>query len=385
MTIRIGILGFAHGHIGVYCAQWQKMAADEVRLVAGWDHDPKRAAEATQKFSMANEATCASLLARSDVDVVAIGAETSMHADLVEQAAAAGKAIVLQKPLALTMQQADRIVASVERFKVPFTMAWQMRVDPQNLKIKQLIDEQQLGRVLMVRRRHGLATHTWPGFADSWHVQPELNRGMWADDACHAIDFLYWLLGMPVSVMAEIGTLVNPSVPDDNGVAIFRYARPMIAEVDCSFTCLAGENTTEVTCENGVIIQNFGDAVSCISLRAPGVASYGSDPSLSGNLETIPARMASHVPDPSLIDMIAMRAPGAAGLKWMKRGDKRWTDSGIASPDSHAARIAGLAPELLLFCRGERPPIATAHEGRDVLAMTLACYESSNQGQRVSL
>ncbi|MCC6580921.1 MAG: Gfo/Idh/MocA family oxidoreductase, partial [Phycisphaeraceae bacterium] len=213
-----------------------------------------------------------------------------------------------------------------------------------NLRMKELVDRRELGRVLMVRRRHGLATHTWPDFADSWHVKPELNRGMWADDASHAVDFIYWLLGMPHSVVAEIGTLVNPNVPDDNGVAVFRY-EGALAEVGCSFTCMTGENTTEITCENGVIIQNYGDAVSC---GAP-------------------------------------RQPGAVGLKWFVRGDKQWTDSGIPSPESHGARIAGLAPELLAFCQGRRGPIATARQGRDVLAMTLACYRSSEGGRRIAL
>lgn len=345
MTIRIGILGFAHGHVGTYCGQWLKMPRDQVQVIAGWDHDSGRAQDGQKKYGAAIEPSAGALLARGDVDAVVIGAETSMHADLVEQAATAGKAIVLQKPLALTLEQADRIVAAVERAGVPFTLAWQMRIDPQNARMKRLLAEGALGRVLMVRRRHGLATHTWPGFETSWHVQPELNRGMWADDASHAIDFLYWLLGLPRSVMAEIATVINPRVPDDQGIALFRYSDGTLAEVGSSFTCIAGENTTEITCEGGVIIQNYGDAVSC------------------------------NVPRPE----------GAVGLKWYTAGGSTWIDSGIPSPANHGTRIAALAAELLSFLRGERPAIATAREGRDVLAMTLACYQSSEEGRRINL
>src|SRR5690606_35068570 len=157
-------------------------------------------------------------------DALVIGAETSLHAALVEQATAAGKAIVLQKPLALTMAEADRIVDAVEKSGVRFTLAWQMRVDPQNRRMRELVQRDELGQVYMVRRRHGLPTQTWPDFAQSWHVKPELNRGMWADDAAHAIDFVYWLFGMPETVSAEIATLRNPQIPDDHGVAVFRYA-----------------------------------------------------------------------------------------------------------------------------------------------------------------
>jgi predicted dehydrogenase len=274
-----------------------------------------------------------------------IGAERSLLADLVYAAAAAGTKIILQKPLCLTMQDADRIVADVERAGVPFTLAWQMRVDPQNQEMKQLIQAGTVGRVYMVRRRHGLSTHVWPGFESTWHVRPELNRGMWADDAAHAIDFLLWLLGEPESVVAEIATLRDPRVPDDHGVAVFRYRDGTFAEVVSSFVCLAGENTTEIVGEDGVIIQNYGDGPSA---QAP-------------------------------------RPRDAVGLKWFLKGGREWFNSAIPSPAAHGERIAALAPELVKFLKGERPAICTAREGMMSLRMTLACYRSAELGRRVRM
>lgn len=342
MSVGIGILGFAHGHVNSYCHQWRTHDLG-VRLVAGWDHETARAAEACAKHQMARMHSVDALLARSDVQAVVIAAETAWHAELCEHAARAGLPIVLQKPLALTVAEADRIVTTTA--DVPFTLAWQMRVDPQNLRIRQLIEEGTIGRVLMVRRRHGLSTHLWDWIESSWHVRPELNRGMWADDASHAIDFLLWLLGEPVSVIAEIDTLVNPKVPDDHGIAIFRYADGTFAEVVSSFTCVAGENTTEIVGEHGVIVQNFGDAPSC---NAP-------------------------------------RPPGAVGLKWFTHGDERWHISDISAPASHGDRIAALAEPLAAFVRGDREPLATAKEGRVALSMTLAAHQSAAEGRRVTL
>jgi predicted dehydrogenase len=340
-VINVGVLGFAHGHVGVYCEQWRARFADELRLVAGWDHDAARAAAAREKFGVELHASPNELLRRDDVDAVVIGAETSLHADLVEQAAAAGKAIVLQKPLCLTLAEADRMVGAVAQHNVAFTLAWQMRVDPQNVEMRRMVRDGAIGRVFMVRRRHGLSTHVWPGFENTWHVKPELNRGMWADDAAHPIDFLLWLLGEPQSVIAEIATLRSERVPDDHGVAVFRYADGTFAEVACSFTCLAGENTCEIVGEDGVIIQNYGDGPSC------------------------------QVPHPP------------TGLKWFTKGAKDWTVSPIASPAAHGERIAALAPELLKFLKGQRPPICTAEEGRASLRMVLACYRSAELGRRV--
>jgi predicted dehydrogenase len=145
--------------------------------------------------------------------------------------------------------------------------------------------------------------------------------------------------------VAEIATLRSQKVPDDNGIVIFRYADGTFAEVVCSMTQLAGENTTEIVAENGVIIQNFGDG-----------------PSAS-----------------------APRPPGAVGLKWILKGDKAWTNSTIESPQQHGQRIAALAPELLKFLRGERAALAPAEEGRETLRMTLACYRSAETGRRVKI
>jgi predicted dehydrogenase len=327
--MKIGVLGFAHGHVGMYIAEWRKRT--DIQLVAGWDHDAAR----VKKSGVPVSHSVADVLRQ--VDAVVIAAETSRHAELVELAAAAGKAIVLQKPLALTLAEADRIVAATQ--KVPFTLAWQMRVDPHNLQLKSLLPE--FGKVYMLRRRHGLPTQTFKDFDKSWHVQPELNRDIFADDAAHPIDFIYWLRGMPASVSAELSTM---SLANDTGIAVFRYADGSLAEVSVSFLALAGENVTEIICERGTIIQNYGDVPSCNVPRPPGAGPQ---------------------------------------LKWFRDG--QWTASALPEIKDHGERIRGLATPIIEFLQGKRPSIATAAEGRDVLRMTLACYESAQQGRRINL
>ena len=344
MTINLGILGFAHGHVTAYCNKWMQDANFGINVAAGWDHDAERLAQKADDFDLQAYGSLDNFLAHPDMTAVMIGAETSMHADLAEHAAAAGKTIALQKPLAITMAEADRIVDAVNRHGVPFTMAWQMRVDPQNIQIKELIDSGELGQLFMVRRRHGLPSQRWD-VANMWHFDAALNRDIWADDAAHPVDFIYWLLGEPESVMAEMTSLSHPKVPHDNGVALFRYANGVIAEVSCSFACLAAENTTEVIGMTGSIVQNYGDVPSC------------------------------NVPRPA----------DAVGLKWFTADKQDWTQSDIASPANHGERIASLAQPLADFFHGRRAPLATAEEGRTALRMVLACYVSSQEGRRVRL
>lgn len=343
--IKIGILGVAHGHVGMYCARWREHPEFGVRVTAAWDHDAARADAFCKNNGLASAASASKLLARRDVDAVVVAAETSLHADLVEEAAGAGKPVILQKPLALNMAQADRIVAAVERNGIPFTLAWQMRVDPHNLKIKELLASGEFGRIYMIRRRHCLNSHLWKDFDKTWHVNPALNRDIFADDAAHAMDFLYWLRGMPVSVAAELGTLLNPRVPNDNAIAVFRYADGSFGEVSCTFVAVAGENVTEAICENGSIIENYGDVPSCA------------------------------FPWPE----------GGIQLKWCLLKTGRWTVSDLPDIRQHGERIGGLARPLAEFLHGKRTPIATAAEGRDVLRMIDACYESAEKGTRVML
>lgn len=345
MSVKAGFIGFAHGHVGMYAEEWNRRPELGVTPAAGWDHDRERLAQAAARHGCEAVESLESLLARPELGAVVIGAETSMHAELVERAAAAGKAIVLQKPMALSMGEADRIVYAVRRYRVPFTMAWQMRVDPQNVQMKQWLESGELGAVFQVRRKHALGMGLSPDFADSWHVDPGYNRDIWADDASHPIDWIHWLLGVPASVTAELESLYHPRIPNDNGVALFRYAGGPLVQVSCSFTCAASENTTEIICERGTIVQNYGDSPSCNSPR--------------------PA--------------------DAPGLKLYRAAEKAWTVSDIPVPANHQVRIRGLAEPLAEFLRGRRGPIATAEEGRISLQMVLATYVASREGRRVAL
>lgn len=345
MPINVGILGFAHGHVMSYGREWINHPEMDVKLVAGWDRDPERSAGSTNSFGIENAPSMESILKRDDIDAVVISSETSFHAELAEAAAQAGKAIILYKPMALTLAQADRIVAAVEKYNVPFTMGYQMRVDPQNIKIKELIKDETIGKTVMYRRRHALATHTWGGFENTWHASPVYNRDIFADDSSHPIDMLNWIFGVPETVSAELTTMVNPKIPNDNGVALFKYPNGMIAEISCYFACSASEITTEVYGSKGSIQQYYGDAPAT---RLP-------------------------------------RAEGQAGLKWFVEGDSDWTDSKIPSPPAHGVRIASQAGPFAEFLHGRRPPICSVYEGRNSLRMVLACYLSAREGTRIRI
>ena len=340
--IRVAILGFAHGHISAIARQWLEHPEMGVAPVCGWDHDAARGEKSCAEFGIEFVPGLEEILSR-DISAVIITSETDLHAPLVEAAAAAHKDIILYKPMALTLGEADRIVRAVEESGVRFTMGWQMRTDPQNQKIRELIRSGALGKTCLYRRRHALPTHIWANFENTWHADPKRNRDIFADDSAHPINMMLWLFGMPETVSCEMSTMVNPKIPNDNAVALFKYADGLICEISCCFTCSASEITTEVYCQNGTIQQYFGD------------------------------NPATRLPRPAM-----------PGLKWFKEGDADWTDSGIESPKAHGARLGWQAEPMARFLQGGES-ICTAVEGRDTLRLVLACYLSAREGKRVSV
>ena len=341
--MKIGILGCAHAHVKIYCTQWNRDISLDIQPTAVWDRDTERMVQMAAQYGLQTCETAAGLLERDDLDAVVVAAETSLHADLVEAAAAAGKAIVLQKPMGLTLADGERIAAAVHATRVPFTMAWQMRVDPENLKIRELVADGVLGRIYQIRRRHCLGMLLNPAFESSWHVDPEYNRDIFADDAAHAIDFIYWLFGMPQTVTARMTTAHKATMPNDHGVALFEYPHGLLAEVSSSFAAIAGENTTEIVGEKGVLVQNYGDA-----------------PSAAKRFD-----------------------PNAPSLKWYVREADEWVVSEVDAPKAQGERIAGLAGPLAEFLHGRRPPLATVEDGLNALRIVLACYEANETGRRV--
>ncbi|MDQ3349957.1 MAG: Gfo/Idh/MocA family oxidoreductase [Acidobacteriota bacterium] len=341
--MNLGVISFAHAHVNAYL----DVIADfpDARVVAAWDDDLDRGRAASERYGLDWIPQLDDLLARTDIDAVFITSPTNRHAEHAVLAARAGKHILLQKPMALSLADCDRITEAVRETKVLFSMCYQMRADPVNLKIKKLLTEGAVGNVAIVRRRHAIPMLLNPDFArpGNWHIDPEQNIGMWMDDASHAADWFLWMLGPPVSVIAEIDNVVTSVAPDDNGVAVYRFARGEMGVLLNSSTMLAAEATTEIYGDAGTIVQNYGDLVS------------------------------SGLPRP----------PGAAALKIYHKGADAWAPFDFPADTPHGERIRAVPRPLVDFLHGRRGPLATAEEGRACVEMILGSYQAARDGRRV--
>jgi len=344
--IGIGILSFAHGHVNAYAQQIRTF--DDAQLIACWDDDEARGRRQAETFGIPYFSRVEDVLSRPDIDCIIVASETNKHADLAIAAMEAGKGVLLQKPMAITLADCDRIIEMADRTGVWFSMAFQMRCDPQNIKMKELVQSGAIGRLGTIRRRHCIPVLFSEAFVNGpshWHTTAEANKGMFFDDATHALDWLVWMFGVsPVSVTAEIDNVLTDAAPDDTGAAIFRYPDGMFALIYNASVTWVGENTTEIYGDKGVIVQNHGDAVSA-SIRPP--------------------------------------CPIGVKLYQVDKADQGWQDLGMPIPSSQGERIAGVArPFIDAFKAGV--PMCTAREGRLSIEMVLACYRSAETGQRVT-
>ena len=339
--ITIGVAGFAHGHVSTYCAKIAQF--EDAKVICGWDHDAARLQSCAERFSLKQYHNLADLLADSSIDAIMVGSETNRHADIIEAACAAGKNILCQKPMAMNVAECDQIIQAVERSGVHFEMAFQMRCDPMNIQIKKWIDEGTIGNVSSLRRRHSINFLWNPAVKESWHVDAAQNIGMFFDDAVHAADFLYWLMGKPKSVMAEIDNTLTNVAPDDTGIAIYRWENAMGVLFNSSIT-LAGENTCEIYGSEGTIIQNYGDQVST-----------------------------AHAPT------------GEAPLKLFRKSTGEWEKVLLPVPASQGERIAAVPRGWIDRLKNNKPPLANAEDGKVSIAMCEAAYESARSGKRIYL
>lgn len=353
MPLSIAFISFAHGHVGVYADVLRNMP--EVRLAACWDEDPTRGKAVAERYGMRFVPVLNDMLGDGTIDAVIVGSPTNKHAEHAIAAAKAGKHILCQKPMALTLEDCDAMIAAVKAGGVTFSIAYQMRHDPVNQYMRQAVRDGTLGRIGCVRRRHCIPVLFNSDFINGgthWHIDPVQNMGMFMDDATHAADWFYWTFGRPRSVMAEIDNVLTTVAPDDTGVAIFRFegggyvAPGMMGILLNSSVTHVGINTTEMYGDEGVLIQNYGDA-----------------PSMS------------------------IARPDDARPVYLFRTDQKervWQTPELPIPASHGDRIAAV-PKPFVDCILHGAPIpAPAEEGRVAIEMVLAAYESAKSGKRVT-
>jgi predicted dehydrogenase len=251
MGLRLGIMSMAHMHAYSYAAAINEL--DDALLVGIADHDPNRASECAAKFATQAFKSYADLLA-SDVDAVVIGAENVRHRELCEMAAASGKHVLCEKPLATTTADGEAMVAACRSAGVQLMTAFPCRFSPAMARLKATLDGGQAGPVLAVR---GTNRGRCPF---GWFVDKALSGGgAVIDHTVHVTDLMRWITGREVvEVYAETSNRMFGADFDDIGFLTMQFEGGVFATLDSSWSRPKsfptwGDVTMNVTCEKGVL------------------------------------------------------------------------------------------------------------------------------------
>jgi len=202
MTVRLGLLGA--GRIGKVHAG--AIAANAgATLVAVADAFPE-AARALAAATGAEVREADAIMNASDIDAVLITTPTDLHANMIEQAARAGKAIFCEKPVDLDVARVKECLAVVAAEKALLMVGFNRRFDPNFIEVRRQIDAGAIGKVEMVS-----ITSRDPGPPPSDYIRR--SGGLFRDMTIHDFDMARFLLGEePVSVFASASVLVDPEI-----------------------------------------------------------------------------------------------------------------------------------------------------------------------------
>lgn len=348
--LRVVQLSFWFVHAEQFCDL--AVQTPGVALTAVWDSDAARGERYSAKYGVPFEPDVERLLARDDVDAVSLCAEPFRHPALAEAAAAAGKHMLIEKPMAADLAGAARIVRAVDRAGVQAMPAYNLRFHPVSLALKQLVDAGELGRLTRARRLHGHSLAYERGGFDGRRIADVLG---WGDPVAERRDSLFfagshaalwfqWMFGVPESVQCVTST-VTPHLPvEDNSVVLMKYADGLIATMESSETMLAQPSVAEIYGTDGVAVQTVGNLPS----------------TRVWNLDTTPLRV-------------------------FHRATAEWVVPAL--PPQFLRHELTYSPpgQFFLALMSGRPVPTTVHDGYDSLALLVAAEEASREGREVQV
>jgi len=202
------------------------MSAKGANLVAVCDHDPKRLSAGAKEFGVKQYAKWSGLLKDREIDAVCIVTESGTHTTFGTQAARAGKHIIMEKPVDVSLARIKKLQAEVNKAGVKCGCVYQYRMDPCNVAIRKAIQAGKMGRIIGVHARlpwlrldeyyqgpHG----RWKG---TWKLD---GGGSLSNQGIHTVDLIQWLAGPVHSVCGFFGVFNHKIEAEDQAVAAMKF------------------------------------------------------------------------------------------------------------------------------------------------------------------
>ncbi len=230
--MRFGLIG-----CGAIARRHAELLANEsvsgARLVAVCDANARRAEEFGQRYGVKAFGTIAELL-NDGVDAVTVLTPSGMHASHVMQAAPQCKAIIVEKPMALTLSDADRMIEACDRHSSRLFVVKQNRFNRPVMALRQALEAGRFGKLVMGTVRVRWCRHQSYYDSASWRGTWAHDGGVLANQASHHIDLLEWMMGEVESVSAMSTRALAKIEAEDTAVAVLRFRSGALGVVEAT-------------------------------------------------------------------------------------------------------------------------------------------------------
>jgi len=314
---------------------------DGLDLAAVCDTVPDRAATAGKEWGVPYFTSYEKMLAESKADVVTIATPSGLHPAQGVAAARAGKHVVTEKPMAISLTGADALVQACDEAGVQLFVVKQNRLNPPVQLLKRAVDRGRFGRIYLA----SCAVH-WARPQEYYDQAPwrgtwEFDGGAFMNQASHYVDLIQWLMGPVESVMAKTATLARRIETEDTGIAILKFRSGALGTIEVTMLAYPRNLEGSITLlgEKGSA-KIGGTAVNKIELW----------------------QFAEYDDDDKLVEAADTNPPNVYGL-------------------GHE----GYYRNVLSVLRGEAKPDTDGRAGRKSLELILGIYESAKTGREVPL
>jgi len=241
--VRIGIIGA--GRIShVMCAA--HVDVPESKLQGVFDVVRPSAETLAAKFGIAQIFdSYQEMLASDEIDAVLVCTPTFLHEQIVIDAARAGKHVFCQKPMALTVEQCERMNQAAKESGVILQIGFMIRFTPPFVEVKERLDRGEIGDIIAIRS----AVFGWEPTAD-WFYDPEKGGGLLIDTIIHTFDLFRWYAGDVASVYADGGAFVFDGArrhgTPDNIMCALKFKNGAMGSIYGSWSSGYGDKTLEI-------------------------------------------------------------------------------------------------------------------------------------------
>jgi predicted dehydrogenase len=367
--VRVGVLGA--GFISDYHVAGLRTAGADVVAIFGRSLERARARAAQHAIPVATD-RWQDVVERDDVEAVVVATPDFTHEPLAIAAARAGKAVLLQKPMARTSAECLRIIAAADKAGVLLCVSFVHRHLPEVAALRDLLARGALGRVLHVRHRNATRGADWAAW---FYSREHVGGGALLQLGVHGIDLLRHCFGEIEAVQGAIATTVHERiladgtrvVPDNEDLvlATYRFASGLVATHEVSYAEVAG--TDRFRCEV------YGEAGTAwlrtergrLAMFAPGdegLAGIGNPNADAGGEHR---ERTGPTPGPS-----SLAPPGSA------QGRGAWVRPALGSDDTGPPQHR----HFVAMVRGEAPPDGTDRAGLASIVVAEAVYRSAAAG-----